>query len=141
MGFPRQEYWSGLPFPSPGDLPDPGIERMSSALQVDSLPLNHQGSPTCTLGHRNPWVLVLSSHSMQLCSVHENASQQGKARSRSCWPQPPAVCLRFNKPTLLNLSRTRRFRTTESLHQGSRAPLLPRRVVPLYVLPACVNWG
>ena len=29
MGFPRQEYWSGLPFPSPGDLPDPGIESMS----------------------------------------------------------------------------------------------------------------
>ena len=32
MGFPRQEYWSGLPFPSPGDLPDPGIEPMSPAL-------------------------------------------------------------------------------------------------------------
>ena len=31
MGFPRQEYWSGLPFPSPGDLPDPGIEPMSPA--------------------------------------------------------------------------------------------------------------
>ena len=32
MGFPRQEYWSGLPFLSPGDLPDPGIEPLSSAL-------------------------------------------------------------------------------------------------------------
>ena len=32
MEFPRQEYWSGLPFPSPGDLPNPGIERMSPAL-------------------------------------------------------------------------------------------------------------
>ena len=31
MGFPRQEYWSGLPFPPPGDLPDPGMEPMSSA--------------------------------------------------------------------------------------------------------------
>ena len=31
MGFPRQEYWSGLPFPSPGDLPNPGIEHMSPA--------------------------------------------------------------------------------------------------------------
>ena len=37
MGFPRQEYWSGLPFSSPGDLPDPGIEPRSPALQVDSL--------------------------------------------------------------------------------------------------------
>ena len=38
MGFPRQEYWSGLPFLSPGDLPDPGIESWSLALQADSLP-------------------------------------------------------------------------------------------------------
>ena len=37
MGFPRQEYWSGLSFVSPGDLPEPGIEPMSPALQVDSL--------------------------------------------------------------------------------------------------------
>ena len=37
MGFSRQEYWSGLPFPSPGDLPDPGIEPRSPALQADSL--------------------------------------------------------------------------------------------------------
>ena len=35
-GFSRQEYWSGLPFPSPGDLPDPGIELGSPALQADS---------------------------------------------------------------------------------------------------------
>ena len=38
MGFSRQEYWSGLPFPSPGDLPNPGIEPGFSALQADSLP-------------------------------------------------------------------------------------------------------
>ena len=36
MGFSRQEYWSGLPFPSPGHLPDPGIEPMSPALQADA---------------------------------------------------------------------------------------------------------
>ena len=38
MGFSRQEYWTGLPFPSPGDLPDPEIEPGSPALQADSLP-------------------------------------------------------------------------------------------------------
>ena len=38
MGFSRQEYWSGLPFPSPGDLPNPGIEARSPALQADDLP-------------------------------------------------------------------------------------------------------
>ena len=36
MEFSRQEYWSGLPFPSPGDLPDPGIEPRSPALQADA---------------------------------------------------------------------------------------------------------
>ena len=40
MGFSRKEYWSALPFPSPGDFPDPGIESMSPTLQVDSLPLS-----------------------------------------------------------------------------------------------------
>ena len=45
MGFSRQEYWSGLPFPSPGDLPNPGIETRSSALQVDSLSAEPQGKP------------------------------------------------------------------------------------------------
>ena len=38
MGFPRQENWSGLPFPSPGDLLNPGIEPGSPALQAESLP-------------------------------------------------------------------------------------------------------
>ena len=37
MEFSREEYWSGLPFPSPGDLPDPGTEPMSPVLQADSL--------------------------------------------------------------------------------------------------------
>ena len=45
IGFSRQEYWSGLPSLSPGNLPSSGIEPGSPALQVDSLPLCHQGSP------------------------------------------------------------------------------------------------
>ena len=45
MEFSRQEYWSGLPFPSPGDLPDRGIEPRSPALQADSLLSEPQGSP------------------------------------------------------------------------------------------------
>ena len=44
MGFSSQEDWSGLPFLSPGDLPDPGIKLASPAWQADSLPLSHQGS-------------------------------------------------------------------------------------------------
>ena len=45
VGFSRQEYWSGLPFSSPGDHPDPGIEPGSPALQADSLPTELQGKP------------------------------------------------------------------------------------------------
>ena len=64
MGFPRQEYWSGLPFPSPRDLPDPGIEPGSPAFQADSLPLSHL---------RNPYVCVNkaynSSYALLLCRV------------------------------------------------------------------------
>ena len=45
MGFSRQEYWSGSPFPSPGDLPDPGIEPKSPALQADALTSEPPGKP------------------------------------------------------------------------------------------------
>ena len=44
-GFSRQEYWSGLPFPSPGDLPDPGIQLRSPAFQADALPSEPPGKP------------------------------------------------------------------------------------------------
>ena len=48
MGFSKQEYWSGLPFPSPGDLPDPGIEPRSPALEADVLtsePIQNEYTP------------------------------------------------------------------------------------------------
>ena len=45
MGFSRQDYWSGLPFPSPGDLPNAGIEPGSPALQTDALPSEPLGKP------------------------------------------------------------------------------------------------
>ena len=56
MEFSRQEYWSGLPFPSPGDLPILGIEPGSPALQADSLLSEPQGKPTL-----RPWSSVLLS--------------------------------------------------------------------------------
>ena len=57
IGFSRQEYWSGLPFPTPGDLPHPGFEPMSPvdpALQTDSLPQSHLGNfqIICALAQR-----------------------------------------------------------------------------------------
>ena len=49
MRLSRQEDWSGLPCPSPGDLPDPGIEPRSPTSQANSLPLSHQGNSFCLL--------------------------------------------------------------------------------------------
>ena len=49
MGFSRQEYWSGLPFPTPRDLPNPGIKPESPALQTDTLPSEPIGKPKCGL--------------------------------------------------------------------------------------------
>ena len=66
IGFFRQEYWSGLPFPSPGDLPDPGIKPRSSALQADSLLLSH------THTHTHTFVVVQSISHVWLCNLMDN---------------------------------------------------------------------
>ena len=50
MGFPRQESWNGLPFSSPGHLPNPGIESTSPVLQADCLMLSYQVSPSTVWG-------------------------------------------------------------------------------------------
>ena len=55
MGFSRQEYWSGLPFPSPGDLPNLGIEPGSPALQTDALLSEPPGKPQITYGQTLLW--------------------------------------------------------------------------------------
>ena len=72
LGFPRQEYWSGLPFPSPGDLPDPRIEPGSPALQADSVPSKPPGKP-----------LGFSARDSKLGGGHSN---QGLHLNR---PEPP----------------------------------------------------
>ena len=55
MGFSRQEYWSGLPFPSPGDLPDPGIEPGSPSLEADALTSEPPGKPIVMTGAVKWW--------------------------------------------------------------------------------------
>ena len=49
MGLSRQEFWSELPFPSPGDLPNPGIKPGSPALHTDTLPSEPPGKPQCVV--------------------------------------------------------------------------------------------
>ena len=51
VGFLRLEYWNGLPFPSPRDPSNPGVELHLVHWQADSLPLSHQGSPTIKIAH------------------------------------------------------------------------------------------
>ena len=51
LGFSRQEYWSGLPFPSPGDLPNPGIEPRSPVSQADAVPPEPPGKLDFCLDH------------------------------------------------------------------------------------------
>ena len=60
MGFSRQEYWSGLPLPSPGDLPNPGIEPGSPALQADSLLSEPPGKTFLGTCSKGIWCLGLS---------------------------------------------------------------------------------
>ena len=55
IGFSRQEHWRGLPFPSPGDLPDPGTEPMSPALQEESLPAKPPGKPVVECFQITSW--------------------------------------------------------------------------------------
>ena len=61
MGFSRQEYWSGLPSPSPGDLPDPGIKPRSPTLWADSLPSEPPGKP-----NHKPWCFIIKAQSLWL---------------------------------------------------------------------------
>ena len=61
MGFSRQEYWSGLPFPSPGDLPNPGVELGSPAFQADALTSEPPGKERVILDILHICFIVLSS--------------------------------------------------------------------------------
>ena len=100
MGFSRQEYWSGLPFPSPGDLPNPGIKPRSPGLQADSLRSEPPGKPPDCLGlilisrarclssflavYRSSSCLLLTRAAWSTFVSCEMWSHRG-AGSRGCW--------------------------------------------------------
>ena len=66
--FSRQEYWSGLPFPSRGDLPDPGIEPKSPTLQADALPSKPPGRTHICKGRYFCFLLPLKQHPRLICN-------------------------------------------------------------------------
>ena len=84
MQFPRQEYWRGLPFPSPGALPDPGIEPMSSAWQADFLPLSQLGSPKICTYVYILFIVVVQIHKYMYTSGEGN----GNPLQYSCLENP-----------------------------------------------------
>ena len=99
MGFPRQESWSGLPFPSPGDLPDQGIRHLH--LQVDSLPQSHLRSPFWWLGLLYLWDFVTS------CGVAGSVGVRFPFCSSPCYhPAPALACFSKLLLTLVGESET-----------------------------------
>ena len=76
VGFSRQESWSGLPFPSPGDLPDPGIEPRSPTLQADALPSEPPGKPHGAWAGPNTLEDFFTSMTFSFCLLyHLNISE------------------------------------------------------------------
>ena len=93
MGFSRQGYWSGLPFPSPGDLPHPGIEPRSPALQADALPSEPPGKPRWARAGCNKISGSLSK---------ENACPHSSRGWKSEIKKPLSlVCIRLSPPRVL----------------------------------------
>ena len=80
MEFSKQEYWSGLPFPSPGNLPDPGIKPGSPALQADALPSTVLECGKEHTTHRSEWP---SSKSLQ--TINGWREYGGKGILLNCW--------------------------------------------------------
>ena len=81
MGFSRQEYWSGLPFPSPGDLPDPGIEPGSPTLEADALtsePPGKPNNPAIPLLSMSPEKPELKKTHVPQCSLQHYLQQLGR---------------------------------------------------------------
>ena len=95
MGFPRQEYWNRLPFPSSGALPDKGIEPGSLALQADSVPTEPPGNPQPILDSKQEQVpgkpqSNLASKQGQVLTNWKVAAEPAQSRAGDiCFPQSP----------------------------------------------------
>ena len=87
MGLSRQEYWSGLPFPSPGDLPNPGVELGSPALQADSLPSEPPGNPSSlpysAQSSHFHFTYKMAAHGTVITSMFQEAERGKKKDSMS----------------------------------------------------------
>ena len=96
-GFPRQEYWSGLPFPSPGDLPNPEIKSRSPALQADSLLSEPPGKPNILIVDVNYicgcpcfFFFLNKLYFLEQFQIHSKIEQKVQ-RFPKTFPWPPAL--------------------------------------------------
>ena len=106
MGFSRQEYWSGLPFPSPGDFPGPGIEPGSPALQADALSFEPPGKPPNNREGTQP-------HPSTENWIKDLLSMVLPIRTRPSFPLSQSLpSENFHKPLILLHQRADRLKTT-----------------------------
>ena len=96
MEFSRQEYWSGLPFPSPGDLPDPGIEPGSLALQSDALLSKPEGKPDWIISCRSCEHFGFAVREVEAIERYQEVMSLIIILSRTIW----AAALRLGSGTL-----------------------------------------
>ena len=102
MGFSRQEYWSGLPFPSPGDLPNPGIKPRSPALQGDALTSEPPGKPNSHWGKEPSTKKILSAHRPGKSKRYTTEDiAESKAFSYVIWMSNSHLKPNISKPELL----------------------------------------
>ena len=85
MGFSREEYWSGLPFPSPEDLPKPGIEPRFPVLQEDALPSKPPGKPIYIIYERTYYIIFASQVALVVKNLPANARDTRDASSIPGW--------------------------------------------------------
>ena len=170
IGFPRQQYWSGFPFPSLGDLPNPGIKPeslVSPAIQADSLPLRHPVSLKTrvllvffTFYKWKCWGLITLNNLFKLiqlksccdgvCELQVPGSTQ---QLSCCWRNIPGSfqqhdcywCSLFNQswlyPALQKVPETAEMNETSSLSLGCLAILHPNQGLGwVPLLPGCFPW-
>ena len=133
MGFPRQEYWNGLPFPSLGNLPNPGIKPTFPALQVDSLPLSHQESPGTNYSAPNLSINLVSPPSYSRPFKMDLESRHVNHCYHSCRPQTTTTFSPTPRACPVSLAAARW--SLETALQPRAIPALPAQATPAQRVP------
>ena len=116
MEFSRQEYWSGLPFPSLGDLPDPGIEPRSPSLQADALPSEPPGKPQRNLKREAPCCAIVVTMLWL------------RFKPRLLWPQHRVLTTVQSRPATGDLCDPRDY----TVHEILQASILEWAAFPFF---------